>query len=680
MIKAKKIAEWALKFIVLLTLYAAIEISMSAIDPNLKPFYSVWLSGGMAIGLLSLWSVSLIPAVFFGSFIANGYLGVPLEGNILIACSYTVGIIVFFGALKLWKVKADAIDERSHNRVFFLVTLLSMLIPAGLSGLYFRGQENCLFFCFSLWVSYCAGILIVAKLIVETTLRNIVITASDLIDIRVLMSATGLIGLAFYIDIAQVSYVFDFLCFLVLTLLSFKYSPLLSHSSAILVVILAVIRCNLDVGIYETLSDKDGNIYLISFIGCTSLLVYFIGNVREDALRFSLAKEELKKENEIQMLYLKAVVHSIPDLLIEVDKNNNCIAANGSSPISIFSVEKLIGLNLKEVLSKEAHIIWCKAIEDAKDWNFSRGKVIEIIENHKSYWFELSITKRVTDEAESFTFICIARDITKRLENHNADLANEKRFRNIFDSIENISVQGYNRTHEVIYWNKASEVLYGYTKEEALGRKLEDLIIPAHLRHMVHQDIENWHSENKAIPAGELALRDKKGETVFVYSNHVMIKTHNEKEMFCIDIDIGGQRRALAKAEEELTHRKLTENSLRESDRRFKRAQIMSNIAHWSWSPISNQYTINELALNFINIPSEDLLGDMSYFLEKYVILEDRTKFNLEYEACKLGKTIFDVEVGVVVDELTYRCLLKGQSIEKDGSMMFDGILQAKLS
>ena len=72
-------------------------------------------------------------------------------------------------------------------------------------------------------------------------------------------------------------------------------------------------------------------------------------------------------------------------------------------------------------------------------------------------------------------------------------------------------------------------MLYGYKKEEALGKTLEDLIVPARVRHMVYQDIENWHSENKAIPAGELALRDKKGETVFVYSNHIMIKTHDEK-------------------------------------------------------------------------------------------------------------------------------------------------------
>jgi PAS domain S-box-containing protein len=48
-----------------------------------------------------------------------------------------------------------------------------------------------------------------------------------------------------------------------------------------------------------------------------------------------------------------------------------------------------------------------------------------------------------------------------------------------FDEIESISVQGYDADRKVIYWNPGSELLYGYSKEEALGKKLEELIIPS---------------------------------------------------------------------------------------------------------------------------------------------------------------------------------------------------------
>ncbi len=41
----------------------------------------------------------------------------------------------------------------------------------------------------------------------------------------------------------------------------------------------------------------------------------------------------------------------------------------------------------------------------------------------------------------------------------------------LFDAIDAISVQGYDEERRVIYWNKGSELLYGYTCEEALGQK-----------------------------------------------------------------------------------------------------------------------------------------------------------------------------------------------------------------
>ena len=69
---------------------------------------------------------------------------------------------------------------------------------------------------------------------------------------------------------------------------------------------------------------------------------------------------------------------------------------------------------------------------------------------------------------------------------------NEYRFKTIFEQLPAISVQGYNRARQVIFWNHASELLYGYTREQAMGRQLEDLIIPATLRESVIEMITAW--------------------------------------------------------------------------------------------------------------------------------------------------------------------------------------------
>ncbi|MDX2369791.1 MAG: hypothetical protein QNK36_15555, partial [Colwellia sp.] len=41
----------------------------------------------------------------------------------------------------------------------------------------------------------------------------------------------------------------------------------------------------------------------------------------------------------------------------------------------------------------------------------------------------------------------------------------------LFDAVDVISVQGYDENREVIYWNKGSELVYGYTNKEVVGKK-----------------------------------------------------------------------------------------------------------------------------------------------------------------------------------------------------------------
>ncbi len=139
--------------------------------------------------------------------------------------------------------------------------------------------------------------------------------------------------------------------------------------------------------------------------------------------------------------------------------------------------------------------------------------------------------------------LCFVIDITKRLEADKNIKESEHRFQTILNDIETVAVQGYDKDREVIYWNKASELLYGYSEKEALGQKLEDLIIPEEMKDGVIKGIKNWHENNQPIPHGELILKGKDGNPVHVYSSHVMINKSNEtKEMFCVDLKLGTKK------------------------------------------------------------------------------------------------------------------------------------------
>ncbi|MDZ7853122.1 MAG: EAL domain-containing protein [Halomonas sp.] len=124
-------------------------------------------------------------------------------------------------------------------------------------------------------------------------------------------------------------------------------------------------------------------------------------------------------------------------------------------------------------------------------------------------------------------------------------LESEQRFRVLLESLPKVAVQGYDRDRRVIYWNEASTRLYGYAAEEARGQLLEELIIPAPMREAVIQAHRAWLREGVEISAEELELQHKSGELVPVFSHHVMLGEHTDDPlMFCVDVDLSGQKRA----------------------------------------------------------------------------------------------------------------------------------------
>ena len=63
------------------------------------------------------------------------------------------------------------------------------------------------------------------------------------------------------------------------------------------------------------------------------------------------------------------------------------------------------------------------------------------------------------------------KEISRRDQLENELRFSEAQFRNLFEDIENISVQGYGPDGTTKFWNYASEQLYGFNQKEAIGKK-----------------------------------------------------------------------------------------------------------------------------------------------------------------------------------------------------------------
>ena len=131
------------------------------------------------------------------------------------------------------------------------------------------------------------------------------------------------------------------------------------------------------------------------------------------------------------------------------------------------------------------------------------------------------------------------QDITERKHAEEALRESEERFRSLLHDVQSVSVQGYGPDGATQYWNQASERLYGYRAQEAIGRNLLDLIIPPEMREDVKQAIRQMAETGQPIPASELSLMRKDGSRVDVFSSHAIVQIPGRtQELFCIDIDL----------------------------------------------------------------------------------------------------------------------------------------------
>jgi len=198
-----------------------------------------------------------------------------------------------------------------------------------------------------------------------------------------------------------------------------------------------------------------------------------------------------------------------------------------------------LGFNVLTLLAVGLWITWA-----VPDWSL-------VLENPLEKWAVISSNFLILNALVTITTAiklnALKKALYKEQQNSASLRKSEDRFRSLFEGISGIAVQGCDAERRVVYWNQASTWLYGYCRDEAMGRRLEGLIVPDSMQRQMIERFRSWIEQGRVVSQEEMHLENKAGEPVPVYTSRVMhTDAQGEQVIFRIDVPLAPLHRAEA--------------------------------------------------------------------------------------------------------------------------------------
>jgi PAS domain S-box-containing protein len=163
---------------------------------------------------------------------------------------------------------------------------------------------------------------------------------------------------------------------------------------------------------------------------------------------------------------------------------------------------------------------------------------------------------------------------------HREDLT---RFNSAIENTPLIAIQGVNREGGILSWNSESTKLSGYSRSEAHGNRLQELLLSPESAEEFQSDLGRVWSTGNPASARERHIKTKEGSIRWAYFSILpLLKDGEVFEAICMQVDITDRKTAeekIAQANEELqSMNEQLENTIRHAQQLAMEAQI-ANVA-----------------------------------------------------------------------------------------------------
>ncbi|MFH1093769.1 MAG: PAS domain S-box protein [Candidatus Omnitrophota bacterium] len=102
-----------------------------------------------------------------------------------------------------------------------------------------------------------------------------------------------------------------------------------------------------------------------------------------------------------------------------------------------------------------------------------------------------------------------------------------------------IPIQGFDKEGTIFLWNRASELIYGFLRQDAIGKKITELILNDCEKDVFLNDVANIYETGKPLPSRQWMITTHSGKKRTMYSTMFPYMVDEKcQSVFCFDIDI----------------------------------------------------------------------------------------------------------------------------------------------
>lgn len=311
-------------------------------------------------------------------------------------------------------------------------------------------------------------------------------------------------------------------------------------------------------------------------------------------------RKQAEKSLEANEEKYKRIVDNIELGLLEVDGDDNIAHANDAfCKLVEYDIHEIIGKNASELFLREQDRESMRKRNDSRRKGMSDVYQIPIItKSGTEKWMVISGAPNFDSQGNQVGSIGIHLDISdqRRLANENA--FKDSKLSNLFE-VSLDALISVNDLGVVIEWNPQAEKIFGYSKDEIIGKQLSKTIIPHAFRKAHSDGMDNFHKTghgpvlNKRI---EITALRKNGEE-FPIELTIFPIEHDESHYFTAFVrDI---------TEIKQSRETMTEALKQQTELNTLKSKFVSMTSHELRTPLTTISTDIELMNYYIESPNE---------------------------------------------------------------------------